>query len=187
MSKKMNKLVLLSALMIAIIGSFGTVSAEQVDLIAGNGSGEGIDVGDVTVTNNATHIVVEFTTTGGWCMAETHLHIETDESPIPLTKKGNPKVGKFDNSIEHESCVTEYTYVIPFIAVPGTEVIVAAHAAVQEPQLDGDGNPIFDDEENPIYRYESAWGNGTEFVEDRNWAMYFTYTITPTIETPTSD
>ncbi len=123
MSTKLNKLVLLSALMIAIIGTFGTVSAEEtVDLIAGNGSGEGIDVGNVTVTNNATHIVVEFTTTEDWCMTETHLHIapqgdvETPAEGIPQTKKGNPIPGKFDYSTDYDPCTeqpVEYSLPIP--------------------------------------------------------------------------
>ena len=167
MSKKMNKLVLLSALMIAIIGTFGTVSADEpltVDLIAGNGSGEGFDVGNVTVTNNATHIVVEFTTIEGWLLNETHLHIANESvEGIPQTKKGNPRPGQFDYSEEHEP-VDEYTYVIPLDGLSG-EVYIAAHAAV-------DGTTT----------YESAWGNGLDFP-GRNWAMYFTYTI-PVAETP---
>jgi len=102
----MNKLVLLSALMIAIIGTFGTALAgvldTQVDLIAGNGSGESLDVGNISVSNNATHIVVEFTTIDGWLLNETHLHIANEsEEGIPQTKKGNPKVGQFDYSEEH--------------------------------------------------------------------------------------
>ncbi|MBC2748331.1 MAG: hypothetical protein HF975_15285 [ANME-2 cluster archaeon] len=170
MSTKMNKLVLLSALMIAIIGTFGTVSAEEtVDLIASNGNGQGIDVGNVTVTNNATHIFVEFTTIEGWLLNETHLHIANEsEEGIPQTKKGNPKVGQFDNSEEHEPCVDGYTYVIPLNELSG-EVYIAAHAAV-DGTVDG------------TTTYESAWGEGDEFNEGKNWAMYFTYTIPSTTQ-----
>ena len=164
----MNKLVLLSALMIAIIGTFGTVSAEQVDLIAGNGNGEGIDVGNVTVSNDSANIYVNFTTTGDWCMTETHLHIANEsEEGIPQTKKGNPKVGQFDYSEEHEPCV-EYTYVIPLDGLSG-EVYIAAHAAVQLAGVD-----LITEE--PTIEYESAWCEGEDFA-GRNWAMYFTYTI----------
>lgn len=188
MSKKLNKLVLLSALMIAIIGTFGTVSAEEFDLIAGNGNGEGIDVGNVTVTNNATHIVVEFTTTEDWCMTETHLHIapqgdvETPAEGIPQTKKGNPIPGKFDystDSTDHD-CTNQVKYTL---SIPlsndcdlGDDVVIAAHAAVQEPILDEFGEPVLDEFLNPTFRYETAWGNGEDF-EGKNWAMYFTYTI----------
>ncbi|MBC2699569.1 MAG: hypothetical protein HF976_08620 [ANME-2 cluster archaeon] len=97
-------------------------------------------------------------------MTETHLHIATDESPIPLTKKGNPKVGKFDNSTDFTDpgCTDKVEYTIPIPDGCNTDdnVTIAAHVAVQE----------------PTFRYESAWGNGYDF-EGKSWAMYFTYTI----------
>ncbi len=157
MSKNMNKLVLLSALMIAIIGTFGTVSAEEtVDLIAGGNQ----VIGNVTVTNDTTNIYVTYTTIDGWLLNETHLQVAEEIADIPQTKKGNPKVGKFDNSNIHDPCVTQVEYTILNDYTTGDVVIIAAHAAVDGPTT-----------------YESAWGNGTEFAEDRNWAMYFTYTI----------
>ena len=172
MSKKMNKLVLLSALMIAIIGTFGTVSADKnVDLIAGGGN-VGLDVGNVTVWNNSENIYVIFTTTDGWCMTETHLHIATLVNEIPQTKKNNPIPGKFENSTDYDPCTTtsvEYSIPIPDGYEAGDDVIIAAHAAVQMEVEDGSGDMI-------TYE-ESAWGEGVEFNDDRNWAMYFTYTI----------
>ena len=162
MSDKMNKLVLLSALMIAIIGTFGTVSAEVYNLTADGGNEmTAFKVGEVEVTNDGNNLTVTYRITeSGWLLNETHLHIANEsEEGIPQTKKGNPKVGQFDYSEEHEPCVDGYTYEIPLNGLSG-EVYIAAHAAV-------DGTTT----------YESAWGNGTEFAEDRNWAMYFTYTI----------
>ena len=168
MSKKLNKLVLLSALMIAIIGTFGTVSAEEFDLIADGGNVEtAFPVGVVEVTDDGNNLTVTYTTTNGWLLNETHLHIANEsEEGIPQTKKGNPKVGQFDYSEEHEPCV-EYTYVIPLDGLSG-EVYIAAHAAV-----DGTVGETVDE----TTTYESAWGEGDEFNEGRNWAMYFTYTI----------
>ena len=165
---KMNKMVLLSALMIAIIGTIGTVSAEEFNLTAGGGDEI---IGVVEVTNDGYNLSVIYTITeGGWCISETHLHIANEsEDGIPQTKKGNPKVGQFDYSEEHEPCVDGYTYEIPLNGLSG-EVYIAAHAAVQLAGVD----PIT---EEPTIEYESAWGYGTEFVEDRNWAMYITYTI----------
>jgi len=168
MSKKMNKLVLLSALMIAIIGTFGTVSAEEFDLIADGGNVEtAFPVGVVEVTNDADNLYVTFSITeGDWEMTETHLDVKTDESLIPQTNKGNPKVGKFEYS---NSTVHEYTIPIPEGCIEGDNVTIAAHAAVQllEEVVDGE----------EVYRYESAWGDGEEFNVDRNWAMFITYTI----------
>ncbi|NOR59789.1 MAG: hypothetical protein GQ469_04035 [Methanosarcinales archaeon] len=168
MSKKMNKLVLLSALMIAIIGTFGTVSAEVYNLTADGGDEmTAFKVGEVEVTNDGDNLTVTFSITEvDWEMTETHLHVATDESPILVTNKGNPKVGKFDYS---SSTVHEYTIPIPDGCVVGNDVTIAAHAAVQ--LFEG----VVEGEE--VYRDESAWGEGVEFNEDRNWAMYFTYTI----------
>ncbi|MCD4815400.1 MAG: hypothetical protein K8R06_03245 [Methanosarcinales archaeon] len=171
MSKKLNKLVLLSALMIAIIGTFGTVSAEEFDLIADGGNVEtAFPVGVVEVTNDADNLYVTFSITeGDWEMTETHLDVKTDESLIPQTNKGNPKVGKFDYSNSTVHTVHEYTIPIPDGCGVDDDVTIAAHAAVQ----------LFDGvvEGEKVYRYESAWGEGVEFNDDRNWAMYFTYTI----------
>jgi hypothetical protein len=161
MSNKMNKLVLLSALMIAIIGTFGTVSAEVYNLTADGGNEmTAFKVGEVEVTNDENNLSVTYKITEiGWLLNETHLHIANESvDGIPQTKKNNPRPGQFDYSEEHEP-VDEYTYVIPLDGLSG-EVYIAAHAAV-------DGTTT----------YESAWGDGTEFNEDRNWAMYFTYTI----------
>jgi hypothetical protein len=163
MSKKMNKLVLLSALMVAIIGTFGTVSAEN--LIADGGSVEtAFTVGQVEVTKVDNNLHVVFSTEGDWELTETHLQVAASVDEVPQTNKGNPKVGKFDFS---SSDVHEYIVPIP----DGCDsVIIAAHAAVQ--LYEG-----VDEFEQPIFRYESAWGEGDEFNDDRNWAMYFTYIL----------
>ena len=178
----MNKLVLLSALMIAIIGTIGTVSAAEpltVDLIADGGDEmTAFPVGVVEVTNDDEYLYVTYTTTNGWCMTETHLQVatlgvETPAEGIPQTKKNNPIPGKFDNSTDYDPCTTtsvEYTIPIPEGYEAGDDVIIAAHTAVQ---LFEDVDP---DTGEDIFRYESAWGEGDNF-EGKNWAMYFTYTI----------
>ena len=170
MSKKMNKLVLLSALMIAIIGTFGTVSAEEFDLIADGGDpSTEVIVGVVEVTNDDEYLYVTYTTTDGWCMTETHLQVANESEYIPQTKKNNPIPGKFENSTDYDPCTTtsvEYSIPIPDGYEAGDDVIIAAHAAVELP-------PEGVEEE---IRYESAWGEGEDF-EGKNWAMYFTYTI----------
>jgi len=170
MSKKMNKLVLLSALMIAIIGTIGTVSAEGTfNLIADGGNVEtAFPVGVVEVTNDGNNLTVTYTTTNGWLLNETHLHIANESEYIPQTKKGNPQPGQFDYSEEHE-CITTITYVVPLIDIDISDegtVCIAAHAAVEL-------LPVGEEEE---IRYESAWGEGEDF-EGKNWAMYFTYEI----------
>ena len=183
MSKKMNKLVLLSALMIAIIGTFGTVSAEEIhNLVAG---GDQV-VGNVTVSIVDENISVTFTTTDGWLLNETHLHVANESEDIPQTKKNNPIPGQFDYSEEHVSGVTEYTYVIPLDGFSG-DVYIAAHAVVQKPLLDEEsGESILDEFGVPIFDEESAWGNDNPF-KGKNWAMYSTYTLPTATEEPTNE
>ena len=166
MNTKINKMVLLSALMIAIIGTIGTVSADEpliVELVAGNNQ----VVGNVAVSNDGESITVKYMITeDGWCMTETHLQVAEVVSDIPQTKNGNPKVGKFDNSTDHDPCETmEYTIPIPTNPDSTVDTVyIAAHAVVRLEESD----ETFE---------ETAWGFGTEFADDRNWAMYFTYTI----------
>ncbi|MBC2701460.1 MAG: hypothetical protein HF976_08625 [ANME-2 cluster archaeon] len=75
MSTKMNKLVLLSALMIAIIGTFGTVSAEEFNLTADGGdamTSDGDDAmgadGDDAITADGAEVEVtnDAELFGGW-------------------------------------------------------------------------------------------------------------------------
>ncbi|NQT76636.1 MAG: hypothetical protein HQ565_02905 [Bacteroidetes bacterium] len=127
-----------------------------VDLIAA----QNIIVGDVTVTNNSTHFFVAYHVTDpDYCLIETHMHIAPDLSGIPQTKKGNPKIGKFNFQEQHE-CISEFTYTvqIPVNWEVGKELVIAAHAVVQ------------------YVSDETAWGEGTSFPGS-SWAMYFPYII----------
>ena len=181
MSKKMNKLVLLSALMIAIIGTFGTVSAEVYNLTADGGDEmTAFKVGEVEVTNDGVNLSVTYKITEiGWEMTETHLHIANESvDGIPQTKKNNPIPGQFDYSEEHVPSVTEYTYEIPIDGFSG-EVYIAAHAVVRDeenPILDDEGTPILDIDGELTYFEESAWGNDLPF-KGKNWGMYSEYTL----------
>jgi hypothetical protein len=124
-------------------------------------AGQNINVGGVTVWNDADYIYVQYTTTGDWWITETHLHIATDLNGIPQTRKGNPKVGKFDYQTEHDPSVQTYTYTIPIPTGWSYEdsYVIAAHAVVQ----------------NSI-QVETAWGEGFNFPGG-SWAMYFDCTL----------
>ena len=174
---KMNKMIILSALTIVIFSTIvSAIGGETFDLIADGGDvTTEIDVGDVSVSDDGTNLYVTYTTTGGWCMTETHLQVATSEGAIPQTKKNNPIPGKFEYFGDHDPCETqvEYTIPIPDGCGEGDEVIIAAHTAVQ---LFVEVDP---DTGEDIFRYETAWGEGEEDEEfdGRNWAMYFTYEI----------
>lgn len=131
--------------------------ASAVDLVAG----QNIDVGTVTVWNDTTNLFVEYETTGGWFLSETHLAVETSYKEIPQNKAGNPIPGKFEYKTDHSPSIKTYTYVIPLEWGVGDKLFIAAHAVVQH--LDGS-------------QEETAWGKGDPFTE-KNWAMYFNYIV----------
>ncbi len=94
-------------------------------------------IGQVEVirTCGSPTMTVKYTTTGGWVINETNLAVATSFEDIPQTKSGNPKVGKFPYSSEHDPGVTIVTHVIdlndlfnggPYV---GT-IFIAAHAVV---------------------------------------------------------
>ena len=140
-----------------------------VDLIAGQNE----VIGTVTVSEDEDDITVAYSLTGDWYMTESHLHLAEDCDDIPQTGSGNPQVGKFDYSMDHDPAVQEFEYEINKADAgfdDESELCIAAHAAVFE---DGDGDGTFDDEE----REETAWGEGERFTERGNWAMHFEYEV----------
>ncbi|NIP37360.1 MAG: hypothetical protein GWN18_20530, partial [Thermoplasmata archaeon] len=140
----------------------------SANLIADGGSAEtATDVGEVYVWQDDDYLYVKFMTTGDWEMTLTHLHVAEDPDDIPQTKKGNPKVGKFDYETSHSPAVQMYTYKIMWDDTWGDTLYIAAHANVQ--MVTG-----YDEYGNPIYRTETAWGDGFDF-EGNNWATYMKY------------
>jgi hypothetical protein len=124
----------------------------ETDLIAGRRT----DVGRVTAWNDEEALYVRFEIEEpGWCLYETHVHAAESLGGIPHTRKGNPIPGHFADKAEHE-CSTDITRRIALTWEPGTELFVAAHAALSTD--------------------EGAWAAGTGFP-GRNPAMYFTLVI----------
>lgn len=140
------------------------------DLIAGGGNpNSAIDVGEVIAWNDEDFLYVTYNTTDDWYITETHLHVADSLEGIPQTKKGNPIPGQFDygDEYDYDDGMTTVTYTIPWTWSPGTTLYIAAHAVVQK--LIG-----YDEEGNPIYQIETAWGDGEDFP-GKNWATYFEY------------
>ena len=154
-------------------------------------AGQDINVGTVSVADDGTILTVTFTITSsdGWEMTATHLGVRTDNyDGIKVKPNGNVSPGKFTagagkTGVEHDPPETTYTYNIPLISLFPTSglpdvsfnVDVAAHADLRLWENAGLDEEI--DTEDDVYREETAWGEGIEFAVDRNWAMYFTYTV----------
>jgi len=167
----MNKKIILSTISVVLLLTAITAMAHTEDdpFVTDLMAGQHIDAGDVLVWNDGDYLYVKYETSGGWCLTETHLHVAESEEEIPQTSKGNPIPGHFMENDEHD-CVTEYTYEID-LEEKGFEcddsLYVAAHAVVEKGEQE-----------------ETAWGQGTRFVERGNWGMYFTYTVQCPIRWP---
>ncbi|MBU1023615.1 hypothetical protein KKB99_04915 [bacterium] len=122
-------------------------------------AGQFTDVGEVIVTNDGQYLYIEFVVEAPWVLLETHVAVSETLDGIPQTKKGNPKVGNFDYSID--SFID-----LSLFGECGIKLFIAAHAVVQKLGKDGE-----------IIQEETAWGQGYQFNDGRSWAMYFRHTI----------
>ncbi len=96
--------------------------SSQVNLYAG----QSILVGTVdVVVVGANYEITYNLTNDGYCLAETHLSVVTSKTNFPLNNGGNPVIGHFEYSMNHE-CISSYTYTVP--TSKGT--FIAAHAVV---------------------------------------------------------
>ena len=160
---KKTALMVAAALALTLCVPLSAVAADGTGdpvLLAGQDS----PVGSVEVSNDGWNLYVVYTVDApGWAMTEAHLAVAAEESDIPQTKKGNPIPGQFPYSEEFAEPMTGWMVTIPLgDLTTGDEVVVAAHAAL-----------VNVDEEIE----ETAWADGTRFVERGNWATWFTYAV----------
>jgi hypothetical protein len=170
MKNKLFSVVSLFAMMVGIF-AFSTpapaaaaceITPQVVTLYAG----QDIDVGTVTVTNDADNLYVTFETSGDWWLQKTHLHVAETFTDIPQNNKGNPKIGNFAYQTTHDPRVQSYTYVIAKSSIGDGDIdslVIAAHAEVVR---------IVDGE---VVQSETGWGDGDRFVDKGSWATYFSY------------
>jgi len=105
-------------------------------------AGQDNPVGTVSVWNDAVELHVTYNTTSPWVMTETHLAVVTDPALVPMTKTGNPKVGKFlygaEDLIEFDldgNIIGPYIYsetiLLSELGVTHDDILyIAAHAVV---------------------------------------------------------
>jgi hypothetical protein len=146
-------------LAIACAGLFTTVRAEAattVPLFAG----QTIEVGSVTVSNDADFVYVTYLITApGWEITETHVAFGRSLLDIPATGSGSPKVGNFPLSGCYSPGVTAVTYSLPMALFQNNRnPYFAAHAVVALT-----GSRLVS---------ETAWAAGFPFPGS-NWATYF--------------
>ena len=183
--RKIVSFLILTFCMLALLSVVASADTMTVELLAG----QSIVAGTVTVSYDGGELCVTYDTEDGWELVGTHLAIATSSGDIPQTKKGNPKVGHFpygdddlgiyvtiDGNLVLVGGVDIYEEeCIELVLGEGESLYIAAQAEVIKAVLDEDDQPTYDDEGNQIFLTETAWGDGIEFADDRNWAMYFVF------------
>lgn len=171
-------------------------------------AGQNIDAGTVIVSNDANNLYVTYTTNSGWEMIETHLYVGNCNE-IPTNGGGNPQIGLFPYTTDHNPSVTSYTYTIPLSELDDC-YCVAAHTALVQYDENGeiiasetgwaDGNEMGggswamsfeyctqdcenDNNDETCYQEETAWADGDTYVDQGNWATYVAYNGSATTQT----
>ena len=127
-------------------------------------AGQSVNVGSVSVWNDATNVYVSYFTTGDYRIRKTHLYVG-DCNTIPTNNAGNPRIGQFPYQVSHGTTgISEYVYTIPRSSLPVGCVCVAAHAEVVA--YNASGSLVFS---------ETGWGFGEEINDGGSWAMKFNY------------
>ncbi len=142
----------------ALSASTDCPCVEVVDLIAGQHT----DVGDVTITRDGDELCVKYETTGSWLICETHVHIGGSIWDIPQTRKGNPKIGRFDFNDSHDPGVSTFEICVDLDELGlanDNSLAIAVHAVVKN---------------TCSYREETAWGEGCDFP-GCSWAMFIKF------------
>ncbi|MCA9652560.1 MAG: hypothetical protein H6712_25140 [Myxococcales bacterium] len=150
-------------------------------------AGQTIDVGSVCVSIDNTVdtsgqcgagatgvMTVQYDTTGGWTLSETHLAVGDALSDIPANRKGNPQIGHFPYAGPAADGATSVSYQVPLctVGLDGADeacdpvnAFFAAHAVVEHDN--GDGS----------VHNETAWGDGERLVRKGSWAEYFNMSL----------
>jgi hypothetical protein len=128
-------------------------------------AGQNLTVGTITVTNDLQYLHVSYNVTvPNWYITETHVAVATSLAGIPQAAQNNPVPGQFPYSNQHNPAVTSFTYDIPLSWVEGTELFLAAHAAMVK-KVNG-----------VVVQNETGWGGDHKFPS-KKWAYYFHWTV----------
>ena len=124
-------------------------------------AGQNTGIGQISVTNNETHLIVKYTLTGDWFLKQSHLYAGPIAN-IPASTSGDPNPVLFPFSTIHPANVKVYTYLIPLANLDGCYEI-AAHANVAKIV---NGVEILT---------ETAWSFGVPFENTSSWGWYLPY------------
>ncbi len=124
-------------------------------------AGQTINVGTLSITNNASSITVNYALSNGWYLDEIHLYIGP-LSQMPVNSQNVPVPGQFPVNQSFGSGVNTYSYSRPLAGLPSCYVVVA-HASVYK-VVNG-----------VIVQTETAWGFGDPFQNTDRWGWTVPY------------
>ncbi len=131
-------------------------------------------LGTVLVWNDNNYLYVKYNSSSP--LITTQLAVESSLELIPKTKRGNPKICRFEFKTRHEKGVNEYTYKIDIQDkgfVFGTELTIAAHALVLV-RSDSEKGEMHT--RCSHYEIKSVWAEGFDFP-GKSWATYITHRL----------
>jgi len=123
-------------------------------------AGQHIDIGTITVSNNEMNLFVTYEVNGNWWLSESHLYVGSKDE-IPITDKGNPKIGHFPYHGDHDLTQT-YTFTIPLANLDDCFVIISHASTVKK-------------ENGENVSSETAFGFGNNEFEGNRWGWYSDY------------
>ena len=164
----MKRILFPLAALVLALGVAVPAMADPAIAVLNAGNGE-YYAGCLDVSEDADFIYVEYRVWDYWELIETHVAVgqcvDGSCDGVPVTKKGNPKVGKFPYSDPHGPVIM-WEYKIPRKPswTAGTTLCIAAHAVVY--------NPLLNQE-------ETAWAATCTggYFPGASWATYFCYTV----------
>ena len=99
------------------VNKLSTSDDENISFTTNLMAGQHHVAGALTVSSDETNLYATYQancsedTGGSWTLKATHLYVGNCDE-IPLSRSGNPKIGKFPYKTEHGTGVSEFTYTI---------------------------------------------------------------------------
>ncbi|MFB6079610.1 MAG: YncE family protein [Haloferacaceae archaeon] len=151
------------------VGALDTCEDLTLDLCAG----QDIDVGTVTVSEFGGALSITYDLDEPWLLCESHVDIGDEFDDLHTNGPGNPQVGQFDLSEPHD-CTDSFTYTVECDSEALSDVdseaetlYIAVHGVVQNTETDAEETAWVCEDQDGVSR----------FVEQGNWATYFTYDL----------
>jgi len=125
-------------------------------------AGQTINVGTLSIANDANNISVTYNLQNGWYFGEVHLYIGP-LNLMPVNSQNVPIPGHFPVNQTFGAGITTFTYSGSLAGLPPC-YIIAAHASVYRLAPDG-----------TVEQTETAWGFGDPFQNTERWGWTVPY------------